>query len=116
MFRKIINNSSGSRFTFISIILIIVMSLFVRVIVPSNAPSNSDSVPSERIVYLDNQYVYKETLSASPIKFVRGMEGSKEGFRVLLMRKDRKKSVPEEIYIYIGNKRYMKYVLDIDTK
>ncbi|NLM44497.1 MAG: hypothetical protein GX201_10875 [Clostridiales bacterium] len=112
MIRRIINRLGGNRFTLISIIMILGMILLARITMP---PRN-DLVPTERIVYLDNPYIYKETISDSPFKFIRGKEGSQEGFKVLLMRKDRKASVPEEVYIYIGNKKYMKYLLAIDTK
>ena len=33
-------------------------------------PPRNDLVPTERIVYLDNPYIYKETISDSPLSLL----------------------------------------------
>lgn len=101
----------GNKATLLSVILIVVMSFFARLYMPVR----STGEPGHAITYLDHGYTYAETIKSSPFKFVRGREGSEEGFTVLLMRKDKKDKIPEEVYIYIGHKEYLKYILTIDT-
>ena len=94
----------GSKATFVGIIIIIFMAFIAKSIVP-----NYDKVLPRQIIFSGNQYLYQETIEASPFYFIKAKEGSSEGFRVLIMRKDKKIEAPEQIYIYIGKKKYQEY-------
>lgn len=96
----------GNKVTVMSIIIILAMSFFVKAII---VPIDRIKTPSKSINYISQEYIYKETIKASPLKFMRGRQGSAEGFRVLVMRKDKKTEVPKEVYIYNGGGEYLKY-------
>ncbi|MEA4961692.1 hypothetical protein SDC9_67702 [bioreactor metagenome] len=98
----------GNRVTILAIILILAMSFFLKLTVPLD----SIKTPPEKIKYISHEYIYEETIKASPFKFARGKQGSEEGFRVLIMRKDKRTEVPVEVYIYNGGGEYLKYRAD----
>ncbi|SHJ31558.1 hypothetical protein [Lutispora thermophila] len=102
----------GNKATLMSIILILGMSFFAKLYMPAK---NIDK-PGYTITYLGHEYTYAETVKSSPYKFVKPKNGSEEGFTVLLMRKDKRDQIPEEIYVYVGSRHYLKYILTIDTK
>lgn len=95
----------GNRVTVLAIILILAISFFMKITVPVD----SIKTPSNKIKYISHEYMYKETIKASPFKFTRGSQGSEEGYRVLIMRKDKRLEVPMEVYIYKGGGEYLKY-------
>lgn len=95
----------GNKVTVMGIIIILAMSFFVKSIVPID----NIKTPSKSINYISQEYIYKETIKASPLKFMRGRQGSAEGFRVLILRKDKKTEVPKEVYIYNSGGEYLKY-------
>lgn len=97
----------GNNLTVVAIILILAVSIPIRSSIPTGGIKN----PPERIKYIKHEYEYRETIDSSPIKFLRGKRGSDEGFRVLIMRKDKRAEVPDEVYIYKGGGEYLKYII-----
>lgn len=97
----------GNKITIFAIIIIIMMGFYAKL----NMPMSNIGKYANKITYLDHEYVYTETIKASPLRFIKGERGSDEGFRVLIMRKDKRSEVPEEVYIYIGNREYLKYII-----
>ncbi|MCK9217494.1 MAG: hypothetical protein M0P77_06195 [Firmicutes bacterium] len=95
---------SGNIATLIGVVIIIFMVFISR----NSLPISNKVVPS-RIVFLETVYNYNETIKASPFSFTRAKVGSKEGYRVLIYRKDKKIDAPQNIYIYIGKKTYLEY-------
>lgn len=95
----------GSKATIIGIIIIIFMAFLTKSIVPKN-----NMVLTEKIVFLGYEYIYEETIKASPLSFIKAKEGSREGFRILIKRKDKNTKIPEQVYIYKGKKEYLKYI------
>lgn len=95
----------GSKATIIGIIIIIFMVFLAKSIVPKD-----NRVLSEKIVFLGYEYVYEETIKASPFSFFKAKEGSREGFRILIKRKDKNAEIPEQVYIYKGKREYLKYI------
>ena len=77
-----------------------------------NMPVSDTGKLTNRITYFDHEYIYVETIKASPVKFTKAKEGSDEGFRLLIMREDKRKELPENVYIYTGNREYLKYVIN----
>lgn len=104
MSKKHRNIFLGSKATFVGIIIIIFMSFIAKTTVPID-----NKVLPRQIVFSGCEYFYQKTIEASPFFFIKAKEGSSEGFRVLIMRKDKKIEAPEQIYIYVGKRRYMKY-------
>ena len=94
----------GNKATILGVIIIIFMAFILK--------SNTDLKErtfTERVFFDGNEYRYEETVMHSPFRFVRARRGSHEGFRVLILRKDKKTEVLKDIYIYIGKKNYLKY-------
>lgn len=95
---------SGNIATLIGVVIIIFMVFISK----TTLPISNKVVPS-RIVFIETVYNYDETIKASPFSFTRAKVGSKEGYRVLIYRKDKKVEAPKNIYIYNGKKTYLKY-------
>ena len=97
----------GNKATILGIVIIALMFFIMR----SSDPivSIDDKKIPEKIVYDQQEYSYKEAIKSSPFYFVKAKVGSDEGYRVLLMRKDKRAEKPENIYIYIAKKVYLKY-------
>lgn len=95
---------SGGKATILGVFIIILMAFISRGMTPVN-----NSPLMEQIHFAGFDYIYEETIKASPFSFKRAKFGSSEGFRVLLLRKDSKVEAPYNIYIFIGKKTYLKY-------
>jgi len=96
----------GNKITVFALIIIIFMGSYARL----NMPMSNTGKPTNRITYSEHEYIYAETVKAAPIKFIKARKGSDEGFRLLIMRKDKGRDIPEEVYIYTGNREYLKYI------
>jgi hypothetical protein len=95
----------SSKATIIGIIIIIFMAFMAK----STVPSDNKILPKQ-IFFSGYEYYYEETIKASPFYFIKAKEGSKEGYRILVMWRDKKASIPKQVYIYIGRKKYLKYI------
>ncbi len=95
---------SGKKATLIGIIIILFMVFIAR----NFTGGNSKIIPNN-LNYLGFTYAYEETIKASPFSFVKAKTGSNEGFRVLILRKDKRIESPYNIYVYAGKKLYMKF-------
>lgn len=104
MSKKRNNIFSGNKATLIGIIIILFMVFISRNVIQVN-----NKIIPGNITFQGYRYTYVETISSSPFSFVKAKAGSNEGFRVLVLRKDRKTESPYYIYLYIGSKKYMKY-------
>ncbi len=98
MFRR---KSSGNKFTFISIIIIIVAFYVLK----STMPQKETEYP-DIIRYNEIRYEYSETLKSSPFLYVRKNPVCEEGYIVLARRG---RSIEEEAYIYEGRMKYRRY-------
>lgn len=105
MSKKFTDIFLGNKATIIGIIIIIFMAFLSKSIVPED-----NRVIPEKIVFLGHEYFYEETIKASSFSFFKAKEGSKEGFRILIGRKDKKAEIPEQVYIYLGKRVYLKYI------
>lgn len=93
----------GNKFTFISIIMILVVMYAVKLASPQKEAAYPDSIRYDNL-----RYVYIETVKSSPVMFVRKRPASEEGYIILARRGI---SVSEEIYIYEGYRKYRRYVV-----
>ncbi len=94
---------SGNKYTFISIVLILVVIYVFRLVSP-----HKEVVYSDIIQYNNIRYVYMETIKSSPFMFVRKRPTSEEGYIILARRGI---SLQEEVYIYEGYLKYRRYVV-----
>ena len=94
---------SGNKYTFISIVLILVAVYVFRLVSP-----HKEAVYSDIIQYNNIRYVYMETVKSSPFMFVRKRPTSEEGYIILARRGI---SIQEEAYIYEGYLKYRRYVV-----
>ena len=94
---------SGNRYTFISILLIVVAVYVFRLVSPHEEAAYSDIIQYNNI-----RYVYMETVKSSPFMFVRKRPTSEEGYIILARRGI---SIEEEVYIYLGYMKYRRYVV-----
>jgi len=93
----------GNKFTFISIIMILVVIYVVKLASPQR-----EVVYPDNIRYDNQKYVYAETVKGSPTTFIRKRPGSEEGYIILARRGV---SAEKEVYIYEGYRRYRRYVV-----
>lgn len=103
MFGKRKKNASGSKFTFISIILIVAAIYIFRLVSPQSEAAYPDIIQYDGL-----RYVYAETVKSSPFMFVRKRPVSEEGYIVLARRGV---EATEEVYIYEGYMRYRRYTV-----
>ena len=103
MFKKRGQSSSGSRFTFISIILIIIAVYVFRMVSPE-----SETAYPDIIQYAGVRYVYTETVKGSPFMYTRKRPVSDEGFIILARRG---MDINEAVYIYEGYMKYRRYAV-----
>jgi hypothetical protein len=94
---------SGNRYTFVSIVLILIIVYLFRMMSPHKEVEYSDIVQYNNI-----RYVYMETIKSSPFIFVRKRPVSDEGYIILARRGI---SIQEELYIYEGSQQYRRYVV-----
>jgi hypothetical protein len=94
---------SGNRYTFVSIVLILIIVYLFRMMSPHKEVEYSDIVQYNNI-----RYVYMETIKSSPFIFVRKRPVSDEGYIILARRGI---SIQEELYIYEGPQQYRRYVV-----
>lgn len=98
---------NGSRYTLVSIVLIIVMLYFFRFALGSN------NVDYPQTVYFEGQkYVYSQTVKESSLKFSRNYGKNYDGFVILTRRGESSKGVPEGVYIFEGWKKYRQYAIE----
>lgn len=102
-FRKGRRGPSGSRFTFTSIVLIVIAIYVFRLVSPQG-----ESTYPDIIQYDGMRYAYMETVKSWPFMFSRKRPVSEEGYIVLARRGV---NVLEEAYIYEGNLRYRRYAV-----
>ena len=100
VFRK---KRGGNKYTFISIILILVALYVFRLVSPQE-----EAVYSEIIQYNNTRYIYMETIKSTPFMFARKRPVSEEGYIILARRGI---SIQEEVYIYEGNLKYRRYAV-----
>lgn len=101
--KKIIKRN---KYTLISLILIVAMLYVLKSRMPAG-----DVQYHKLVTYNHTKYKYEEVIKANPLKFVRA--GSvEEGKLVLLQRGDKGTATPEEIYIYAGSGRYLRYKIN----
>lgn len=96
-------NRKGNKFTFISIIMILVVMYAVKLVLPQKEIEYSDTIR-----YDNQRYVYVETIKSSPFMFVRKRPGSEEGYIILARRGI---SAEKEVYIYEGYRKYRRYMV-----
>lgn len=103
---KRLSKRSGSRYTFFSIVLIILMLYVFRL---SFKPAEVQY--PQYVEYGGNKYEYSQTVRQTSFQFVRKYGISYEGNVLLLKRGERNKDVPEKVYIFLGWRQYREYVL-----
>jgi len=96
----------GSKYTFISIIIILAVLFIYRY----SMPQRNVDYPAT-IHYSGSTYEYYEDVRSSPIYFKRVRGASEEGHMVLARRGSKYDEVPLELYIYQGSSKYRKYVI-----
>ncbi|MGI6585663.1 MAG: hypothetical protein GX301_13205 [Gracilibacteraceae bacterium] len=92
---------SGNKFTFISIVMIIAVVYFFKLISPQKEAEYPDTIH-----YDNHKYYYVETVKGYPIMFVRKKTVSEEGYIILARRGI---DITEEAYIYEGYRKYRRY-------
>jgi hypothetical protein len=102
IFRKRKGRTGGGKYTFISIILIVIAVYVFRMV----SPQVETEYPVT-IHYDGQRYSYSETIKSWPFAYARKRPVCEEGYIVLARRGV---SVQEEVYIYEGNSRYRRYV------
>ncbi|HOR85909.1 MAG TPA: hypothetical protein PLL98_05425 [Bacillota bacterium] len=93
--------SSGNKYTFISIIIIIAALYVLRLTSPQKETAYPDIIH-----YNDLGYKYVETVRSSPFMYTRKRPVCEEGYIVLARRGV---SIAEEAYIYGGRMKYRRY-------
>lgn len=102
-FRKGRRQAGGGRFTFISIVLIVIAIYVFRLVSPQGETAYPDTIQ-----YAGVRYVYTETMKGSPFMYTRKRPVSDEGFIILARRGV---DISEAVYIYEGYMRYRRYVV-----
>ena len=93
----------GNRYTFVSIILILIVFYVFRMVSPQK-----EVVYSDIVQYNNIRYVYMETIKSAPFMFTRKRPVGEEGYIILARRGI---SIQEELYVYEGNLKYRRYVV-----
>lgn len=94
---------SGNKYTFLSIVLILIVIYVFRLVSP-----HKEVVYSDIIQYNNIRYVYMETIKSTPFMFTRKRPVSEEGYIILARRGI---SIQEEVYIYEGYMKYRRYAV-----
>ena len=93
----------GNKYTFISILMILVIVYAFRLISPQKEAAYPDIIQ-----YGDLRYQYIETVKGSPVMFVKRRPTGKEEYIILARRG---KKTTDELYIYEGYLKYRRYVV-----
>lgn len=94
---------SGNKYTFITIVLILIILYVFRMISPQK-----EAVYSDIVQYNNIRYVYMETIESAPLMFTRNRTANETGYIILARRGI---SIQEELYIYEGYLKYRRYVV-----
>lgn len=103
---KKLSKRSGSKYTFLSIVLILAVVYFMRFAGVSKAAD----YPQE-VFYKDYKYQYSQTINDFSYKFVRKYGISYKGYVLLLRRGENWDTAPSKVYIFAGWRKYREYVL-----
>lgn len=99
-----LRNRNGSRYTLISIVLIIIMLYFFRYAL------GSQNVQYPQTIYFEGQkYIYSQTVNQSSLKFIRSYGKNYNGFVILTKRGENSVGIPDRVYIFEGWKKYRQY-------
>lgn len=103
IFKKRKARPGGGKYTFISILMILIAIYVYTAVTPQVEAEYPVSIH-----YNGQAYRYSETIKSWPFMFTRKRPVSEEGYIVLARRGV---SISEEVYIYEGNMRYRRYVV-----
>lgn len=104
---KRLSKKGGNKYTFISIIIIIMMMYFLKSVLGVSEEGNYP----EYVNYKNYNFEYSQTISESSFKFVRKYGANYEGHMLLLKRGENWNTAPSKAYIFIGWKKYREYDL-----
>ena len=105
-FKKGRRRPGGGRFTFISIVLIVLALYVVRLVSPQQEAAYPNTIQ-----YSGVRYEYAETVKGWSFMFARKRPVSEEGYIVLARRGI---DVSQEVYIYEGHMKYRRYLVLIE--
>ncbi len=109
MFNRVFTSKMGrysNFFTLASIIIIIIMFY-----IASGRIAKEEAVYPEMLYYKSYRYEFLEEIADSPLKYTSRPKISYDGYKLLFLKKSLKENPPKSLYIFIGSKKYRKYVL-----